>query len=231
MSLAVAGVAGDTPYLTCGPLTATVEDYLEAVGEVGSALAFACHSRDIPFQVWPEGPFSLPNVIPAGAGPIYAWDITIDGVPLDRYLSQRARVLAFHRAWTESDLAPVSTPETFSVWSREGGYLRFAYLATETMADARTVYKALQQDESQLDTLAAQYSLSSGAPQELCAQAGELVPSVIPVLQAAEMNLWLPPFHVADAATPPLGGGKAAAPHPGKPPGGPVERGLAHRHR
>lgn len=193
---ALTGRAGTTPYLTWDRLTATVEDYVSAVREVGNALQFACWQRDIPFQEYPDsekvsGLFG--DLIEGGrlvsGDPVYAWDNTVDGVPFDSYLEQRAQVLAFYRVWRESSLAPAPAEAEFQVWAEEQaatrGYLRVAFIPVADSETARMVRDALVQDEGRLEELWESCSLTPETDMIFTGTPDLFIPELVPTLAAA----------------------------------------------
>lgn len=183
-------VEGDTAYLSCGVLTATAEDYAQAVTEVGNALTSACIRREVPFHGQTHGePFHFDN---ATFFPLtetfFDWDYTIDGVDFQTYLAQTAKTLAFYRAWSESELAPQPTEEEFQSWKRDreadGGYLRFAFLSFAETGAADRARDTLNEDEGQLEDLLAE-SASPETPVEYAGDAELFVPEMGAALKSS----------------------------------------------
>ena len=190
---ALTGREGNAPYLTCGGLTATTQDYVEAVRDVGNALALASWREGVPLQEYlinPDLSALLGGDIIFIGDPIYHWDSTVDGVPFDRYLAQQARVQAFYRAWSQSELDPTPTQEEFQAWAAEqeasGGYLRFYDVPVESEETAQLVQETLNQDESRLSEVWATYSLAPEADIEYAGPSEEFVPAVSNALASAD---------------------------------------------
>lgn len=184
LALELTGTAGNAPYLAWGELTVTVEDYLEAVRDVGTGLLVACEQAEVPFMSSAKSIVWMPGVFSSRKAPTYFWDNTIDGVPFSEYLEHKSQVLSFYRAWESSDLAPVSTPETLAQWERQGG-LHFQWYA--------------QTDEEPVRQAYAQLCLDEGVEvEEYAMTPDELRPRVIQALKEAEAGVWTEPFYDDD---------------------------------
>lgn len=172
---------GDAAYLTCGELTATAEDYAQAVAEVGNALTSACIRREVSFRGY-ERTLHLGDKSIVLSEPSFHWDCTIDGVEFRDYLDQAARPLAFYRAWSESELAPRPTGEEFQRWKKaredDGGYLRFLFLSFTEPENAERARETLSRDEGQLENILAEYSAAPDTPTEFAGRAELFVPEM-----------------------------------------------------
>ena len=178
-------VEGEEAYLTCGKLTATAEDYAQAVVEVGNSLFTASKDREVPFFMdsWTTGMV----VILGDPHYSFAWDNTIDGITFDHYLAQTAKTLAFYRAWSESELAPQPTEAEFQSWKRDrevdGRYLRFYYIPVRDAQTADALQAALNKDEGRLEELQREYSEYPSAPLEEAGPAELFVPGIHALLR------------------------------------------------
>ena len=112
MALAVAGVPEDSPYLVWGELTATVEDYVEAVAGPLAACVLQGWVVDV----------GLVDGASVTDGETFRWDNTIEGVPFDRYLEETGFVDVSAGDWF-APYVEVCVEEGLMAGTGEGGVL------------------------------------------------------------------------------------------------------------